>query len=130
MSSNDISRDVLDVYATELRRQADAAKTVATCTVDPENWTGRAQGLMEAHGLIMAILTAGQPQISVGDEVRIVQPGHATPTLLWPDATYDVTEIQHGIVTVQRSIHRDHDDGGALHQAPLTAIEPAGGGAR
>jgi hypothetical protein len=128
MTRPDISRHVLDAYATDLRRQVEAAKHIAANAdihgrkADAQQWTGHAAGLMEAHGLLMTVLTADQSPLSIGDEIRFVQPQHATPRLLWPDATYDVTAIADGMVTVRRSIHREYGDG-ALHQAPITAVE-------
>lgn len=137
MSRTDISRHVLDAYATELRRQADASKAVAARAeadgreTDAEHWTGRAQGVMEAHQVLMALLTADQPTISVGDEVRFLWPSQATPALTNIDSHYDVMKVENGMVAVKRTIYRPRGDmRGAWHWAPLTAVERCSDGHR
>lgn len=125
-----ISRSVLDNLATELRRQADASKAVAVHAdavgdnAGAVRAAGCVQGLMEAHGLIMAILTARQPSISVGDEVRFLWPSQATPALTNIDSHYDVMAVKNGMVAVKRTIYRPRGEmRGAWHWAPLTAVE-------
>jgi len=125
MSRPDISRRILDDYATELRRQAHAAKSLAAQAGDTgQPWAGRAQGLMEAHGPIMAVLTAGQTPISIGNEVRFLWPSQATPALTNIDSHYDVMRVENGMVAVKRTIYRQRGEmPGAWHWAPLSAVE-------
>lgn len=130
MISYAISRHTLDVYATELRRQADAAKEIAARadvenrTGDAEHWEGRRAGLMEAHGLIMAVLTKGCPPIRPGDEVAFDWPDQAHPPLPNLDSHFDVIEVRDGMVGVKRVMHRPRAEmyGWVHHWAPLTAV--------
>lgn len=137
MTRPDISRHALDVYATGLRLNAKAATNLAaTPDVDnrneaAEHWAGYANGLMEAHQMLMAILTADQPTISVGDEVRFLWPSQATPALTNIDSHYDVMKVENGMVAVKRTIYRPRGEmRGAWHWAPLTAVERCSDGHR
>lgn len=131
MTRPEISRHVLDVYATELRRQADAAEALADMAGDGQPWTGRARGLMEAHGLLMNMLAAGQAPITLGAEVRFLSPEQAKPQLADIDAHYDVMQIRDGMVAVKCTIYRPRGDmPGARHWAPLTAVECCSDGHR
>lgn len=125
-----ISRRVLDAVAAELRLQSAAAKDAASRhelddrTHAAEHWAGRAVGLMEAHGIIMAAITAGQPSLCIGDEVRFLWPSQATPALADIDCHYDVMAVENGMVAVKRTIYRPRGEmRGAWHRAPITAVE-------
>ena len=130
MSHPSFSRHTLDSYAANLRRAANAAKESAARAdindrnTDAKHWEGRIAGLMEAHSMIMAILTAGDPQISIGDEVAFDWPDQATPALTDIDAHYDVIQIRDGMVGVKRAIYRSRTAmrGQVHHWAPLTAV--------
>lgn len=124
------TRRALETIAAELRTNAAAAKDTAARheiddrTDDAERWAGRADGLMEAHGLVMAALTAGQPSLCIGDEVRFLWPEQAAPQLVDIDCHYDVMHVQDGMVAVKRVIWRSRGEmRGAWHWAPLTAVE-------
>lgn len=130
MTRPDISRAALDGIAADLRAMADAAKESATRyeiegdADNAEHWTGRAAGLMDAHSIAMAALTAGQPPISIGDEVRFLWPSQATPALTNIDSHYDVMHVENGMVAVKRTIYRPRGEmRGAWHWAPLSAVE-------
>lgn len=122
------TRRALDQLATTLRQRANASQQTAWSGPDDHQpisyWTGRADGFMEAHGLVMAALTADLPPISVGDEVRFLWPEQAAPQLVDIDCHYDVMHVQDGMVAVKRVIHRPRGEmRGAWHWAPLTAVE-------
>lgn len=116
-----VRRD-LDHLAADLRQRA----------ADAKNSAARRAGLMEAHGQIMAVLTADLPPINVGDEITVQWPDQVEGLPLTNlDAHFDVLEIRDGIVGFARTINRGRPCGSyANHRAPLTAVKRCSDGHR
>ncbi len=128
------TRTVLAAIASTLRANASAAKNVAALydtegNSDAEHWGGLAQGLMEAHGIVIAALTADREPIDVGDEVVFDWLDDVEPRLPDIDAHYRVIDIANGMITVQRAIH-GYRDVYPRHRAPLAAVHKTSPGHR
>ncbi len=134
-SGNYSARHTLDMLATYLRACAADAKNAAANhgllenNAAAEHWIGRAQGLMDAHGTIMAILTAGREPIDVNDEVVFDYPSGPGWQLPDIDAHYRVIDVANGMITVQRAIH-GYRDVYPRHRAPLAAVHKTSPGHR
>ncbi len=128
------TRTALAAIAANLRANATTAKDAAASydaqtDVDHNagHWGGVAHGLMEAHGIVIAVLTAGRDPINIGDEV--VFDWFDDVELPDIDAHYRVIDIANGMITVQRAIH-GYRDVYPRYRAPLTAVHKTSPGHR
>lgn len=130
------TRRALDQLATTLRQWADASQQTSWSGPDDHQptsyWTGRADAFMEAHGLIMAALTADMPPICVGDEITVQWPGQVEGLPLTnTDAHFDVLEVRDGMVGFARTINRGRPCASYVnHWAPVTAVKRVSDGHR